>query len=200
MGESRHVQEQEATRPLREDIRFLGGILGDTIRDHEGPEVFDLIERVRIEAFRVRREEVERSAVADMLDGTPTEVAIPLIRAFSYFVLLANLAEDIQRDRRRAAHVSAGEPPQDSSLAATYAKLDAAALDGATVADLLTDALVSPVITAHPTETRRRTVFDVQAKITELMRLRRRLEPGDPASATPSCGSAAKCSPCGAPR
>ncbi|MGW5440657.1 phosphoenolpyruvate carboxylase [Nocardia asteroides] len=180
MGESRHVQEQEATRPLREDIRFLGGILGDTIRDHEGPEVFDLIERVRIEAFRVRREEVERSAVADMLDGTPTEVAIPLIRAFSYFVLLANLAEDIQRDRRRAAHVSAGEPPQDSSLAATYAKLDAAALDGATVADLLTDALVSPVITAHPTETRRRTVFDVQAKITELMRLRRRLEPGDP--------------------
>ncbi|MFD5180385.1 phosphoenolpyruvate carboxylase [Nocardia sp. NPDC058379] len=180
MGESRTVQEQEATRPLREDIRFLGGILGDTIRDHEGPEVFDLIERVRTEAFRVRREEVERSAVADMLDGTPTEIAIPLIRAFSYFVLLANLAEDIQRDRRRAAHVSAGEPPQDSSLAATYDKLDAAALDGATVAELLTDALVSPVITAHPTETRRRTVFDVQAKITELMRLRRRLEPGDP--------------------
>ncbi|MFC4123440.1 phosphoenolpyruvate carboxylase [Nocardia rhizosphaerae] len=181
MGESRTVQEQEATRPLREDIRFLGGILGDTIRDHEGPEVFDLIERVRTEAFRVRREEVERSAVADMLDGTPTEVAIPLIRAFSYFVLLANLAEDIQRDRRRAAHVSAGEPPQDSSLAATYAKLDAAALDGATVGELLTDALVSPVITAHPTETRRRTVFDTQAKITELMRVRRRLEPGDPA-------------------
>ncbi|WP_181697726.1 phosphoenolpyruvate carboxylase [Nocardia sp. GTS18] len=180
MGQSRVVQEQEATRPLREDIRFLGGILGETIRDHEGPEVFDLIERVRIEAFRVRREEVERSAVADMLDGTPTEVALPLIRAFSYFVLLANLAEDIQRDRRRAAHVAAGEPPQDSSLAATYAKLDAADLDGASVAEQLTDALVSPVITAHPTETRRRTVFDVQAKITALMRLRRRLEPGDP--------------------
>ncbi|MEV4209394.1 phosphoenolpyruvate carboxylase [Nocardia salmonicida] len=179
MGESRIEMEPEATRPLREDIRFLGGILGDTIRDHEGPEVFDLIERVRIEAFRVRREEVERSAVADMLDGTPTEVAIPLIRAFSYFVLLANLAEDIQRDRRRAAHVAAGEPPQDSSLAATYDKLDAAGLDGSVVADLLTDALVSPVITAHPTETRRRTVFDVQSKITELMRLRRRLEPGE---------------------
>lgn len=180
MGESRIEREPEATRPLRADIRFLGGILGDTIRDHEGREVFDLIERVRIEAFRVRREEVERSAVADMLDGTPTEVAIPLIRAFSYFVLLANLAEDIQRDRRRAVHVAAGEPPQDSSLAATYDKLDAAGLDGSAVADLLTDALVSPVITAHPTETRRRTVFDVQSKITELMRLRRRLEPGEP--------------------
>ncbi|WP_433598447.1 phosphoenolpyruvate carboxylase [Nocardia sp. CA-135953] len=174
MTQARIETEQDATRPLRDDIRFLGGILGDTIRDHEGPEVFDLIERVRIEAFRVRREEVERSAVAEMLDGVEIAVALPLIRAFTYFVLLANLAEDIQRDRRRAAHEAAGEPPQDSSLAATYRKLDAAALDGAEVADLLADALVSPVITAHPTETRRRTVFDVQTRITELMRLRQR--------------------------
>ncbi|WP_280235253.1 phosphoenolpyruvate carboxylase [Nocardia cyriacigeorgica] len=172
MTEPRIETEQDATRPLREDIRFLGGVLGDTIRDHEGPEVFDLIERVRIEAFRVRREEVGRSAVADMLDEVDIDVALPLIRAFSYFVLLANLAEDIQRDRRRSAHEAAGEPPQDSSLAATYRKLDAAALPGAQVADLLTDALVSPVITAHPTETRRRTVFDVQTRITELMRRR----------------------------
>ncbi|WP_433193200.1 phosphoenolpyruvate carboxylase [Nocardia sp. CA-107356] len=174
MSEARIETEVDATRPLRDDIRFLGGVLGDTIRDHEGPEVFDLIERVRIEAFRVRREEVERSAVAEMLDGVDIAVALPLIRAFSYFVLLANLAEDIQRDRRRAAHEAAGEPPQDSSLAATFRKLDAAALDGAAVADLLADALVSPVITAHPTETRRRTVFDVQTRITELMRLRQR--------------------------
>ncbi|MFF7944448.1 phosphoenolpyruvate carboxylase [Nocardia gamkensis] len=174
MGESMSEIEQDAIRPLRDDIRFLGGVLGDTIRDHEGPEVFDLIERVRIEAFRVRREEVERSAVAEMLDGVDIAVALPLIRAFSYFVLLANLAEDIQRDRRRAAHEAAGEPPQDSSLAATYRKLDAAALDGSRVAELLADALVSPVITAHPTETRRRTVFDAQARITELMRLRLR--------------------------
>ncbi|MFE7744289.1 phosphoenolpyruvate carboxylase [Nocardia sp. NPDC057455] len=174
MGESMRETEQDAIRPLRDDIRFLGGVLGDTIRDHEGPEVFDLIERVRIEAFRVRREEVERSAVAEMLDGVDIAVALPLIRAFSYFVLLANLAEDIQRDRRRAAHEAAGEPPQDSSLAATYRKLDAAALDGTRVADLLADALVSPVITAHPTETRRRTVFDAQARITELLRLRLR--------------------------
>ncbi|MFI6166053.1 phosphoenolpyruvate carboxylase [Nocardia sp. NPDC051052] len=174
MGESTSETQHDAIRPLRDDIRFLGGVLGDTIRDHEGPEVFDLIERVRIEAFRVRRAEVERSAVAEMLDGVEIGVALPLIRAFSYFVLLANLAEDIQRDRRRHAHEAAGEPPQDSSLAATYRKLDAAALDGAEVADLLADALVSPVITAHPTETRRRTVFDGQTRITELMRLRQR--------------------------
>ncbi|MEV0252459.1 phosphoenolpyruvate carboxylase [Nocardia sp. NPDC050712] len=176
MTDSRIDPVQDATRPLRDDIRFLGGVLGETIRDHEGPEVFDLIERVRTEAFRIRREEVGRSAVADMLAGVDIETAIPLIRAFSYFVLLANLAEDIQRDRRRAAHVAAGEPPQDSSLAATYRKLDAARLDGDQVADLLVDALVSPVITAHPTETRRRTVFDVQTQITDLMRMRQRYD------------------------
>lgn len=176
MGEPQAGAAPEATRPLREDIRFLGGILGDTIRDHEGPEVFDLIERVRVEAFRVRREEVGRSAVADMLTGVDIAVAIPLIRAFSYFVLLANLAEDIQRDRRRAVHEAAGEPPQDSSLAATYRKLDKAALPERRVAELLDDALVSPVITAHPTETRRRTVFDTQTRITELMRRRLRAD------------------------
>ncbi|MFJ9743803.1 phosphoenolpyruvate carboxylase, partial [Streptomyces sp. NPDC101166] len=157
---------------MRDDIRFLGGILGDTIRDHEGPEIFDLIERVRVEAFRIRRSEVERSAVADMLRDVDIRTAIPVIRAFSHFLLLANLAEDLQRDRRRAVHVAAGEPPQDSSLAATYQKLDAYGPDGAVVADLLSDALVSPVITAHPTETRRRTIFDVQGKITDLMRQR----------------------------
>jgi phosphoenolpyruvate carboxylase len=86
--------------------------------------------------------------------------------------LLANVAEDIHRERRREVHVAAGEPPQNSSLAATYLKLDSAELDSATVADALTGALVSPVITAHPTETRRRTIFDTQHRITELMRLR----------------------------
>ena len=179
-GGMREDQIESATAPLRDDIRFLGAILGETIRDHEGAEVFDLVERVRIEAFRVRRSEVERSAVAEMLRDTDLRVAIPLIRAFSHFLLLANLAEDLQRDRRRAVHVNAGEPPQESSLAATYSALDHARIDGAVVAEVLGDALVSPVITAHPTETRRRTVFDVQARITELMRRRARYRDDEP--------------------
>ncbi|WP_245568684.1 phosphoenolpyruvate carboxylase, partial [Nocardia concava] len=173
-------QIETATAPLRDDIRFLGGILGDTIRDHEGAEIFDLIERVRVEAFKIRRSEVERSAVADMLRDLDIRTAIPVIRAFSHFLLLANLSEDLQRDRRRAVHIAAGEPPQDSSLAATYRKLDATGPDGDAVADLLADALVSPVITAHPTETRRRTIFDVQGRITELMRQRQRYNKYEP--------------------
>jgi phosphoenolpyruvate carboxylase len=161
---------REATEPLRADIRLLGTILGDTVREQNGDEVFDLVERARVESFRVRRSEIDRAEMSRMFDGVDIHLAIPIIRAFSHFALLANVVEDIHRDRRRGIHV-AGEPPQDSSLAATYSKLDLAELDSATVAEALNGALVSPVITAHPTETRRRTVFVTQRRITELMRL-----------------------------
>jgi phosphoenolpyruvate carboxylase len=173
IGSVRRTQVgREATEPMREDIRLLGAILGDTVREQNGEEAFDLVERARVESFRVRRSEIDRTQMARMFDGIDIHLAIPVIRAFTHFALLANVAEDIHRERRRAVHVEAGEPPQNSSLAATYLKLDSAELDSATVADALTGALVSPVITAHPTETRRRTVFDTQHRITELMRLR----------------------------
>src|SRR3954465_9268525 len=165
---------REATEPMREDIRLLGAILGDTVREQNGEVVFDLVERARVESFRVRRSEIDRAELARMFDGIDIHQAIPVIRAFTHFALLANVAEDIHRERRRAVHVESGEPPQNSSLAATYLKLDSAKLEPATVADALTGALVSPVIPAHPTETRRRTVFDTQHRITELMRLRLR--------------------------
>jgi phosphoenolpyruvate carboxylase len=162
---------RDATEPMRNDIRLLGTILGDTVREQNGDDVFDLVERARIASFQVRRSEIERAEVARMFDGIDIRKALPVIRAFSHFALLANVAEDIHRERRRAIHVDAGDPPQDSTLDATYQKLDAARLDAAIVADALTGALVSPVITAHPTETRRRTVFDTQHRITQLMRM-----------------------------
>ena len=162
---------REATEPMRDDIRLLGVILGDTIREQNGEQVFDLVERARVEAFRVRRSEIDRTDMASLFSGIDIHRAIPVIRAFSLFALLSNVAEDIHRRRRRAIHVAAGEPPQDSSLAATYRKLDAAQLGSATVAAVLTGALVGPVITAHPTETRRRTVFITQHRISDLMRL-----------------------------
>lgn len=164
------------TEPLREDIRLLGGLLGDAIREHSGDDVFDLVEAARVAAFRIRRAEIDRDELADMFTDLDIDTAMPVIRAFGNFALLANLAEDIHRERRRAIHVRAGDPPQESSLAATYAKLAAADLSDADVGSALADATVVPVITAHPTETRRRTVFDAQNRITELMRFRGRTD------------------------
>ncbi|MGP0079721.1 phosphoenolpyruvate carboxylase, partial [Mycobacterium sp.] len=115
---------REATEPMRADIRLLGTILGDTVREQNGDEVFDLVERARVESFRVRHSQIDRAQMSQMFEGIDIHRAIPVIRAFSHFALLANVAEDIHRERRRAIHVGAGEPPQDSTLAATYAKLD----------------------------------------------------------------------------
>src|SRR4029078_247110 len=84
---------REATEPMREDIRLLGAILGDTVREQNGEEVFDLGERARVESFRVRRSEIDRTELARMFDGIDIHQAIPVIRAFSHFALLANVAE-----------------------------------------------------------------------------------------------------------
>ena len=138
---------REATEPMREDIRLLGAMLGDTVREQNGGAVFDLVERARVESFRVRRSEIDRTELADMFVGIDIHLAIPVIRAFSHFALLANVAEDIHRERRREVHAAAGEPPPDSTLAATYRKLDAARLDEEAVSRALRGALVSPVIT-----------------------------------------------------
>ena len=110
---------REATEPMREDIRLLGAILGDTVREQNGEEVFDLVEKARVGSFRVRRSEIDRSELAQLFDGIDIHQAIPVIRAFTHFALLANVAEDIHRERRRAIHVAAGEPPQNSTLDAT---------------------------------------------------------------------------------
>ena len=89
------------------DIRLLGGILGDTVRDQNGPEIFDLVERARVESFRVRRSR----STAPSSRGCSTDRrrhGDSVIRAFTTFALLANVAEDIHRERRRAIHVAAG--------------------------------------------------------------------------------------------
>src|ERR1700738_4515424 len=114
---------REATEPMRADIRLLGAILGDTVREHNGEEVFDLVERARVESFRVRRSEMDRAEISRMFDGIDIHQAIPVIRAFTHFALLANVAEDIHRERRRAVHVAAGGPPQNSRPAATHFQL-----------------------------------------------------------------------------
>jgi phosphoenolpyruvate carboxylase len=92
---------REATEPMREDIRLLGGMLGDTVREQNGEQVFDVVERARVESFRVRRSEIDRVQLTQMFHGIDIDQAIPVIRAFSTFALLANVAEDIHRERRR---------------------------------------------------------------------------------------------------
>src|SRR5918997_4014658 len=173
------VEGDAADAPLREDIRLLGRVLGEVIGEQSGDDVLALVESTRVEAFRLRRSEVDRADVAARLAGLDVRSANHVIRAFSHFSLLANLAEDLHHERRRRFHRMEGSPPQKGSLAATFELLDAAHLDADVVARELAGALVCPVVTAHPTEIRRRTISRVQRQITELIRRRDRSAPGE---------------------
>src|SRR3954471_21448218 len=86
----------EADARLREDIRLLGRILGDTVRDQEGAEVFDIVERIRQTSVRFHRDEdrLARRDLENILDGLSTAETVRIVRAFSYFSHLANIAED----------------------------------------------------------------------------------------------------------
>jgi phosphoenolpyruvate carboxylase len=165
--------------PLRDDIRLLGRVLGEVIGEQAGPDVLDLVESTRVEAFKIRRSEVDRAGLAERLAGLDIRSANHVIRAFSHFSLLANLAEDIHHERRRRFHRREGSPPQQGSLAATFQLLDQADLDADVVARELAGALVCPVVTAHPTEVRRKTISDVQRQVTELIRQRDRTAVGE---------------------
>ncbi|HWQ38123.1 MAG TPA: phosphoenolpyruvate carboxylase [Burkholderiales bacterium] len=163
--------------PLREDIRLLGRILGDTIREQEGEEIFGLIERTRQDAIRFRRDRdpEARRALESTLDQLDVARAIAVVRAYSFFSLLANIAEDQHHNRRRRAHQIAGSPPQQGSVAFALARVRAAGLEPAAIEDFFRQALVSPVLTAHPTEVQRKSILDCQADIARALTERDRL-------------------------
>src|SRR6201995_1909517 len=101
----------EAGARLREDIRLLGRILGDTVRDQEGVEVFDIVERIRQTSVRFHRDEdrVARRELENILDSLSIAETVRIVRAFSYFSHLANIAEDQNNIRQMRALASRGD-------------------------------------------------------------------------------------------
>ncbi|MEZ2121261.1 MULTISPECIES: phosphoenolpyruvate carboxylase [unclassified Corynebacterium] len=161
------MQEQ-----LREDIRHLGRILGNVIREQEGDAIFDLVEGARRASFAVVKGERTLDDLVAMFRDRDTDTMIKVVRAFSHFALLVNLVEDLNDENTRQAVLDGGAPAPDSTLEATWVKLKEANISAEAVAEAIATAEVAPVLTAHPTETRRRTVFDVQKHITALMQER----------------------------
>jgi phosphoenolpyruvate carboxylase len=161
--------------PLRADIRLVGRVLGDVVREQAGPDVFEIVESVRRHAVGSRREGgatgtgTVDDALARRLEALPIAEALHVIRAFSWFSLLVNIAEDVHTNRRRSHHRRVGAPPQPGSIAHAIARVRKAGVPAAEVAALLARMVVSPVLTAHPTEVRRRTVLTVQRQIAVLL-------------------------------
>lgn len=163
--------ELDKDAPLREDIRRLGRILGNTVRRQEGGEIFSAIEAVRQTAIRFHRDEDHgaREEMDEVLTSLSQHGMIQTIRAFSYFSHLANVAEDQHHIRRNRAHLRAASAPRNGSLALCMERLKAAGIDSQTLYDILARALVVPVLTAHPTEVRRKSTLDREKDIAALL-------------------------------
>jgi phosphoenolpyruvate carboxylase len=165
---SRRAKENE--RPLMEDIRLLGRILGDVIRDQEGVEAYELVERIRklSVAFRRDADPEADKALKTLLKSLSGDQTVSVIRAFTYFSHLANLAEDRHHIRRRAIHERAGDT-QEGSIEVALARLRWAGIGAKAVSQTLAHSYVSPVLTAHPTEVQRKSILDAERGIANLL-------------------------------
>ena len=164
------TDKRDSERPLVEDIRLLGRILGDVIRTQEGPEAYELVEQIRklSVAFRRDADHEADKALKKLLKGLPGDRAVSVIRAFTYFSHLANLAEDRHHIRRRAIHERAGHT-QEGSIDVALQRLRWAGITPKSISDMLATSYVSPVLTAHPTEVQRQSILDAERDIAHLL-------------------------------
>src|SRR6476660_1840816 len=163
---------------LRDDIRLLGRILGDTVRSQEGEAVFAIVERIRRTSIRFHRDDDEaaRHELEATLNSLSHGQSIQIIRAFSYFSQLANIAEDQHHIRRTRAHALAASAPREGTMAYAMARACEACLSHAELQAFFASAQITPVLTAHPTEVRRKSTIDREMEIAGLLDRRERVQ------------------------
>ena len=165
--------------PLRRDVRSLGMLLGEVLREQAGEELFDQVEALRQGTIRRRdaearghAEEAARHAAAalELVHALPVERATLLTRAFAFYFELINLAETNHRKRRRVALRLSGQAGrQRGSLAGTLSEMRRVGIGAKEALEWLRRVLVVPVFTAHPTEAARRTVMFKRRRIGEFL-------------------------------
>ncbi len=158
------------THPLLQDIRLLGRLLGDVIREQEGREAYELIERIRqlAVAFRLKRDDQAGKQLDRLLKNLSADQSVSVIRAFSYFSHLANIAEDRQHVRQRE-HDERKGARLEGSLELSFERLAARGIRADEIARTLNGAYLSPVLTAHPTEVQRKSILDAERGIAALI-------------------------------
>lgn len=158
--------------PEREDIRMLGRLLGEVIREQEGEDVFNLVEQVRRMAVSLKRSPnpVASDSLRNMLKYLGRNHAISVVRAFSYFSHLANIAVDKHDNLAYRNGRIAGDAPPKGSMAYVLDLLDKAGIPGAEIKKMLQDrTFICPVLTAHPTEIQRKSTLDKEREISRLL-------------------------------
>jgi len=177
------VEPAERDLALRDDIRMLGRILGDTVRRQQGEAAFAAVERIRQISVQFRRDDDEtaRAELEATLSSLSRERTIEVVRAFAHFSHLANVAEDLHSIRNIRADQLREEEAQDGTIDHALARAQAAKVPRAQLHRLFETILVSPVLTAHPTEVRRQSVISREMEIGALLteRNRRQMTPDE---------------------
>src|SRR5215469_8458669 len=171
MQRSPPIDTEDKDVPLRDDIRLLGRILGDTIREQSGDAVFDTVENIRQNSVRFRRDEdlTARRDLEATLNSLRPKEALQIIRAFGFFSHLANIAEDQHHIRRTRAHSLGAAAPREGSVAHSLARARQTGVSPAALATFFANAMVVPGLTAHPTEVRRKSTIDREMEVAELI-------------------------------
>ncbi len=154
---------------LREEVRLLGKLLGEVIRDEGGQDLYDRIEAVRVASVGYHRHAGAKGSaeLERQLSQLSLEDAVGLAHGFAVFSLLANVAED--RAGKRRARMQTAEGARPDTPEGALARLTAAGRTIEEARDLLSEALISPVLTAHPSEVRRKSVLDRIAAVSDLL-------------------------------
>src|SRR5210317_853735 len=169
----REIDFPEKDQPLREDVRTLGALVGDMLAEQQGSEFLQKVEAVRTTAIK-RREEYEgaEAELHRLLTGMGAVDADRLVRAFTTYFQVVNLAEKVHRIRRRRDYLRRGERAQPGGLLAVIHELHSHS--GDEMLEALSGLTIEPVMTAHPTESTRRTLLEKEQMI--LRRLVDRLD------------------------
>ena len=154
---------------LRDEVRLLGGLLGEVILAEGGRELYDRIEAVRQASVAWHRDagSADAERLERLLGELSLDQAVGLAHGFAVFSLLANVAED--RDGRRRAQAQSAEGARPDTPDGALDRLGSAGRSPEDARALLAGALISPVLTAHPSEVRRKSVIDRIAAVSDLL-------------------------------
>lgn len=169
----------EKQQPLVEDTRLLGRLLGDALRTHAGLQAFENTENIRQAAVHFRKSEASdapadtanqaRQSLTDLCASLDDGEALRVIRAFSLFSLLANIAEDVHQNRRRRSYRLKGAAPQTGTLARALQNLQTKGVSAKDALAAMSRVAVVPVLTAHPTQVQRKSMLDLTRSLAQLL-------------------------------
>ena len=165
------LEDSEQDVPLKKDIRELGIILGNVLKEQAGISIYEIVEKLRALTKQLRTEyKVEvRNQIIDLIDSLSTEKAYKVVKAFSIYFILVNAADEVHRIRIQRMNELSGNSPQTGSIADALLQLKSMKIKKGLILKTLNDIEIMPVFTAHPTEAARQTILRKILRISRLL-------------------------------